>query len=390
VICSLRTLVALSLLVSLGGCQTIGGWFSGDGDELEPAELVEIQQTVPVNRLWSVNTGDGGNRSRPQLRPVAHDGLIWTADHRGRITAVDAESGRVEREIEIDLPVSSGPTVTDELILVGTFDGEVVLIERASGNIRWRAGLSSEVLARPVLHDGVVVARSIDGRVFGLEDSDGTRLWVYDRSVPLLSLRGNSDPLPRAGQVYIGYDDGRVVALRVADGSLLWDQEVSTPEGRTELDRLADVDGPMLAVGTELYAVTYGGRAAGLALESGRILWTKEVASASGLSLYRTQLAMTDRDDNIWVVDRRNGTTLWRDDRLLRRGLTRPVFFGGLLAVADFEGYLHFFDAESGDMVARSRGSKNAPAGAPLVVGNTLYLLDEDGNLSAWQAAGSN
>lgn len=387
---SLRTLIALSLLVSLGGCQTIGGWFSGDGDELKPAELVEIQQTVPVNRLWSVNTGDGGNRSRPQLRPVAHDGLIWTADHRGRITAVNADSGRVEREIEIDLPVSSGPTVTDELILVGTFDGEVVLIERASGNIRWRAGLSSEVLARPVHHDGVVVARSIDGRVFGLRDSDGTRLWVYDRSVPLLTLRGNSDPLPRAGQVYIGYDDGRVVALRVADGSLLWDQEVSTPEGRTELDRLADVDGPMLAVGTEVYAVTYGGRAAGLALESGRILWTKEVASASGLSLYRTQLAMTDRDDNIWVVDRRNGATLWRDDRLLRRGLTRPVFFGGLLVVADFEGYLHFFDAESGNMVARSRGSKNAPAAAPLVVGNTLYLLDEDGNLSAWQAAGSN
>jgi outer membrane protein assembly factor BamB len=389
VIRSLRTLVALSLLVSLGGCQTIGGWFSGDGDELEPAELVEIQQTVPVNRLWSVNTGDGGNRSRPQLRPVAHDGLIWTADHRGRITAVNADSGRVEREHEIDLPVSSGPTVTDELILVGTFDGEVVLIERASGNIRWRAALSSEVLARPVHHDGIVVARSIDGRVFGLDESDGTRLWVYDRSVPLLTLRGNSDPLPRAGQVYIGYDDGRVVALRVADGSLIWDQEVSAPEGRTELDRLADVDGPMLAVGTELYAVTYGGRSAGLALESGRILWTKEVASASGLSLYRTQLAMTDRDDNIWVVDRRNGTTLWRDDRLLRRGLTRPVFFGGLLAVADFEGYLHFFDAESGNMVARSRGSKNAPAAAPLVVGNTLYLLDDDGNLSAWQAAGS-
>lgn len=385
---SLRTILALALVLALAGCQTIGGWFSSDGEQLEPAELVEFQQTVATNRLWSVNTGEGINRSRPQLKPVADGGLIWTADHEGRITAVNADSGRIERNFEIDLPVSAGPTVTEEFILVGTFDGEVVVIDRSSGTIRWRAGLSSEVLASPVLHDGVVVARCIDGRVFGLDGSDGRRLWVHDRSVPLLTLRGNSDPLTRAGQVYLGYDDARVVALRVDDGSLLWEQEVSTPEGRTELDRLADIDGPMLAVGTELYVVTYHGRAAGLALESGRILWVKDVSSASGLSLSRTRLALTDREDSIWMIDRRNGATLWRDERLLRRELTRPVFLGDLVAVADFEGYLHFFEADGGDMVARSRASKHAPAAAPLVVGNTLYLLDEEGNLSAWRAGG--
>src|SRR5699024_955031 len=155
--------------------------------------------------------------------------------------------------------------------------------------------LSSEILALPVLHDGIVVARAIDGRVFGLDRSDGARLWIYDRSVPLLSLRGNSDPFARAGQVFIGFDDGLVAALRVSDGSVLWEQRVSSPEGRTELDRLADIDGPMIVVGTELYVVTYHGRLAGLALESGRTLWVKDISSASGLSLRRTQLAVTDR-----------------------------------------------------------------------------------------------
>lgn len=380
----------LTVILFLGGCQTVGGWFGSRGDEPEPAELREISQSVPVSRLWSVDTGDGINRSRPKIRLVADGELIWTADHRGRITAVDAATGRVDRRFDIDMQVSAGPAIAGRLLMVGTFDGELVVMDKATGAVRWRSQLSSEILAQPVMHDGVIVVRCIDGRVFGLDGDSGRRLWVHDRSVPLLTLRGNSDPFARAGQVFIGYDDGQVSALRVADGSVLWEQQVSTPEGRTELDRLADIDGPMLVVGTELYVVTYHGRLAGMALESGRILWVKDVASASGLDLRRTQLAMSDRDDSIWLVDRRNGATLWRDEQLLRRQLTRPAFVGGLLVVADFEGYLHFFDADSGQIAARVRASRDAPAAAPLVIGNTVHLLDQKGTLSAWRVGGSN
>lgn len=382
-----RLLLLFPAILILAGCQTIGGWFSSD-DELEPAPLSEIRQSVPIDRVWSVDTGGGINRSQPRIRPVADGDQIWVADHEGRITAVNAGSGRVEREIDIDLPISAGPSVTGDLVMVGTFDGELVVIDRESGRIQWRAQLSSEILSQPVLHDGIIVVRCIDGRVFGLDRSDGARLWVHDRSVPLLTLRGNGDPLTRAGQAYIGYDDGQVSALRVSDGSVLWEQRVSTPEGRTELDRLADIDGPMLVVGTELYVVTYHGRLAGLALESGRTLWVKDIGSSSGLSLRRTQLAVTDSNDHVWLIDRRNGATLWEDDQLLRRQLTRPVFLGGLVAVADFEGYIHFFDADSGQIAARAKAS-GAPAAAPLVVGDTLYLLDEDGTLSAWRVGRS-
>jgi outer membrane protein assembly factor BamB len=379
-----RILFLLPALLALAGCQTVGGWFSG-GDDLEPAELRDIAQSVPIERVWSVDTGDGVNRSQPRIRPVLEDGQVWVADHEGRITAVNADSGRIAREIDIELPISAGPAVTSDLIMVGTFDGELVVIDRDSGRIRWRAQLSSEILSRPVLHDGIIIVRCIDGRVFGLDPSDGERIWVHDRSVPLLTLRGNGDPLTRGGQAYIGYDDGQVTALRVSDGSVLWEQRVSAPEGRTELERLADIDGPMMVVGTELYVVTYHGRVAGLALESGRILWVKDVASSSGLSLRRTQLAVTDRDDHVWLIDRRNGATLWEDEQLLRRELTRPVFLGGLVAVADFDGYIHFFDAEGGQIVARVKSGGGAPAAAPLVVGDTLYLLGEDGDLSAWR-----
>ncbi len=378
----LRSTSLLFAVAILTGC----GIFSRDEGDLAPAELVEFTPTMEVERLWSTSAGRGVDRSRPNFRPYYEGGRLWVGDHRGQVIAVNAESGRVERRFDTGLELSAGPAVQDGLILLGTFDGKMVVLDAETGEQRWTASVSSEVLSYPVLHDGVVVVRCIDGRVFGLNVDNGRRIWVHDRSVPLLTLRGTSDPLARAGQVFIGYDDGMVSGLRIADGSVLWEQRVSEPEGRTELERMSDIDGPMVIVGTELYVATYRGRMAGMALESGRLLWVKDLSSHSGLSLRRTQLAASDREDAVWVVDRRNGATLWRDEQLRRRQLTRPVFYGTHLVVVDVEGYMHFYDADSGEFSARTRATRNPPANAPLVVGNTLYLLDTDGTLSAWRA----
>ena len=381
-----RIVVIAGLTVVLAGCQTVGGWFRGDSPTEPPADLVDFDAKISVNRLWSTNSGAGLSRSRPNFRPYHDNGLIWVGDHRGRVVAVDAERGNVTRRIDTDLELSAGPTVQEGVLLAGSFDGELVAMNPESGATRWRAQLSSEVLSYPVVHDGVVVARCIDGRTFGIDVNDGSRLWVHDRSVPLLTLRGTSDPLARAGRVYIGHDDGMVTALRVSDGSVMWEQRVSVPEGRTELDRLADIDGPMAIVGSELYLVTYRGRLASLALESGRILWVRDIASHSGLSVLRTQLAVADREDTVRILDRRNGSTLWDNERMARRSLTRPVFVGNYLVTIDEDGYMHWLDTNDGSFVARTRIGRNRPAEAPTVVGNVLYVLDEDGTLSAWRA----
>ncbi len=377
-----RTIILLSTALLLAGC----GTFGRDDGEAAPAELTEFTPSINIERLWSTNTGRGMSASQPNLRPYHEGGRLWVGDHRGRVVAVNADSGRIERSFSTELEISAGPAVQEGLVMIGTFDGKLVVLDADDGSELWSAQLSSEVLSYPVLHDDIIIVRCIDGRVFGFDARNGRRLWVHDRSVPLLTLRGTGDPLVRADQVFIGYDDGMVSALKVSDGSVLWEQRVSQPEGRTELERIADIDGPMAIVGTELYVVTYRGRLAGLALESGRIMWVKEVASHSGLSLSRIQLAAADREDSVWLVDRRNGATLWRDESLARRQLTRPVFYGNELVVVDADGYMHFYDTDSGEFAARTRATRKAPASAPVVVGNTLFLLDENGMLSAWRA----
>ena len=381
---AIRLALIFVAFTALSGCQTLSGWFSSDDDILPPAELVEFTASIGFEERWSVNTGDGPSERLGSVRPYFTDGELWVGDREGRITGVDATSGQIIEQFETELALSGGPAVYNDLIVFGTFNGQLVALDRSTGAERWRARLSSELLSFPVLHDGIIIARCIDGRTFGFDRADGARLWVYDRSIPLLTLRGNSDPLARAGRVYLGYDDGAVVSLDVASGSLRWEQRVSVSEGRTELERLADIDGPMVIVGNDLYVTTYAGRLASLAIESGRILWVKDLASFSGLSLRRTSLAAVDGDDSVWLVDRRDGSTLWSDDQLARRGVSRPVFIDDYLAVIDSEGYLHAYDVDSGEFAGRERVASEGVAGAPIVAGDSLYLLDNDGTLSAW------
>lgn len=382
-----RLLTAALLLLLLQGCSWFKNW-GKDDDPGAPAELVEFEPTLATRELWSQSIGDGIGKGGPQLRPVYLDGMLYAADHKGRLMALDADSGRVRWELKTELPLSGGPGVDASYVYVGTENGEVHALDRNDGSLLWTAQVSSEVLAAPVSGDGIVVVRCIDGRVFGLDQASGRRLWIYDRAVPLLTLRGNAVPVIWAGMAYIGYDSGEVIALDLKSGSLAWEQAVVTSEGRSELERLSDIDGQMIYVASDLLVSSYKNRLASLAADSGRLLWFKDIASASGVAVDRTNLAITDREDNVWLLDRRNGATAWKQDQLHNRALTRPALIGNFVVVGDFEGYLHWINLLDGRFAARDKVGGKGFAAAPLVVGDRLFVMTQKGRLVAFTAGG--
>lgn len=379
-------LVSASVALMLTGCSVFGK----KDKERAPMKLEPIAAGLDVDRVWSRSIGKGPGRAGNGLVPRYADDALWVADRRGHVESLDLRTGQRLWSVDLDLPLSAGPTPGDDVIALGTLEGQAVLLERASGEVRWRAQLSSEVIAPPVMQDDLVVVRCIDGRVFGLEKDTGQRRWVYDRSVPLLTLRGNSRPLIRGRQLFIGHDDGSVTALSLEDGRRLWEQRVGTGEGRTELDRLADIDGPMAIVGLDLYAASRHGRTVSIALDSGRLLWVKNLGAWSGLTVNRSELAISDTEDRVHLLDRRSGSTIWTNEKLLRRGLSRPAFQGEFVVVADNEGYLHWLSRESGEFVARRETGSKRLNGGPLVVDELVVLYDQDGKLSVWRLAGGN
>jgi outer membrane protein assembly factor BamB len=186
--------------------------------------------------------------------------------------------------------------------------------------------------------------------------------------------------------VFVGYADGTVTALKASDGAQLWNQPMVSPEGRTELERLADVGIQMVIVASDLIVSSYKKRVASLAADSGRLLWFKEISSFTGVQVDRTNLAVSDAGGDLWLLDRRNGSTLWKIDQLTNRGLTVPAFYGDLVVVGDEEGYLHWINISDGAFVARVREGRKGFAAAPLSVGTTLYVLTSKGSLVAYRA----
>jgi outer membrane protein assembly factor BamB len=378
-----RGLLCLLCLLALSGCE----WLKGRGtkDNVEPpADLVEFETSAPVRKVWSMGIGDGIERTGTRPRPVEAGGQVFAADLDGTVVSVDLLTGRKVWSISAEQRLSSGPGTGDGLVVVGGLDGGVIALDRDSGSAKWATEVSSEVLTNPVIADGIVVVRTNDGRVFGLNVADGSRAWLFDRGMPLISLRGNAAPLIVDGTVYVGYDSGKVVALALTDGSLLWEQTIAAPNGRTELERMTDIDGEIVATEGELFLVTFRGQAASIARDSGRILWTRDMSSFTGVSVAEGSVYLTDADGALWALDRTSGTSQWKQEALAHRWLTTPMVFGDYLVVGDFDSYLHVLSRTDGSTAARFRVGDEGIRAAPLVIGAHVVTASIDGELAAF------
>jgi outer membrane protein assembly factor BamB len=376
-----RTLALLCVLAALAAC-------SKDKTAEPPAELVDIKQTLTVEKLWSTGVGGGGEKLRLALGLAAGDDVLYAASRGGDVRALDAGTGRTRWESSTEAELAAGPSAGDGLVVVGTSSGTVIALEAQDGKERWRAKLSGEVLATPLVAGDRVIVRTVDGRLRALGAADGKEAWMVEDTVPRLTLRGTSPPV-RAGDVVVcGFDTGRVMAVSIPTGNILWQAQVSTPRGRSELERLADVDAAVRVAGDEVYAVGYQGRIAMIALDSGQIWWTRELSSYRDIGLDDSQLYVATSDGDVAALRRRDGGVVWQQTGLKRRGLGAPVAHGGAVVVGDFDGYLHWLDRDSGRFVARERPGSTRFATAPIVIGDRLFVIDDGGDVAAYRAGG--
>ena len=375
-----RTASLVLAALALSAC----GVFGKDDEDLKPLELTDIETTLSVKRLWQVKLGDGAEFLRVALRPAADGNRIYAASHDGKVLALDPESGKAAWRTDLDLVLSSGPGVGENLVVVGSADGLLIALDAATGAERWRADIVGETLASPAIEDETVVVLTIDNRLRGLSAFDGSERWIVEQSTPLLTMRGSATPVVVGSTVVAGFDNGRLVAADLDSGDVLWEQLLSPPSGRSDLDRLADIDGMISVVGQDIYAAGYQGNLASFAAESGQILWARDISTFEGVSADWNNLYTTTDEGEIIAFTRRTGDEAWRQGSLLRREPTVPVPFGTTVVVGDLDGYLHFFSNFSGEPVARLRLGSAAISADPLVVANRLYVQSDSGTLAAY------
>ena len=371
-------------LIAAGSLLASCGLFGDEEEELEPMELVDIDQVLKVKKIWSSKVGDKSEFLRVALRPASDGSRIYAASYDGNVTAYDPESGSQVWRTELDIELTAGPGVGEGYLVVVAKDGFAVLLNTSTGEEVWRADVAGESLAKPLIKGNSVIIQTIDNRLQALSLFDGDSRWSIVQTSPALTMRGSSSPVIIGNTVIAGFDSGRLVAADVDTGTISWESLLSPPKGRSDLDRLSDIDGAMAVVGQDLYASGYQGRLAAIASESGQILWNREISSYEGVAADWTSLYTVRDNGEIVALGRQNGNESWRDASLLRREPTLPIPFGTTVVVGDLEGYLHFFNTIDGEAVARARLGSEAITADPLVMANRLYVQSDSGQLAAY------
>jgi outer membrane protein assembly factor BamB len=360
---------------------------SKDKNVDRPAKLTPLPHpSLKVRHIWSASVDD---KKAVALRlglgiSVAND-RVYAAGHRGDVVALDLGTGRVAWRARTRAPLSGGTATGNGLVIVGASDGQLFALDATNGQIRWKSRLNGEVVSPAAISERLIALRTVDGKLHALDPANGHELWSQEQAVPRLSLRGTARPVIVGDVVLCGFDNGKVLAVNGNDGSVQWEATVTPPHGRTELERLADIDSAVSVSGQNVYAVGFQGRVAMLALDTGQVWWSHESSSYRGLSLDDEVAYVSSSDGEVVALKARTGTEIWRQAALSHRGLSPIAVMENALVIADFQGYVHWLDKASGALIARARSGKVRVSTAPIVTGDTVVVINDRGHIDAYR-----
>lgn len=390
-------LLFVVLVFILGGCST------SPSPVLPPVKLTAVKNEFSIKRLWEADFGEGAGENYLKLTPVLENNVLYTSDYQGMVTAYNTQDKSVRWQVELAMPISTALTLDDDLLLSGSSHGDVIALQKTDGRVVWRAQVSSEVLAPPAVSGSIVIVRCVNGMLYALDRKDGKKIWSMEQITPALTLRGTSAPVIAGDIVLSAFDNGRLLAVNLQSGKLLWQATIAIPRGRTDLERMVDLDATPVVVDDIVYAVSYQGRIAAVQLGSGRILWSRDINSYNGMAVDAYRIYLVDDQSRVWALDRFNGATLWKQEGLLRRSLTTPRLQNQYVIIADFDGFVHWLRRDNGKVVARLRlnaydytdpnldetqdlqfPKTNNILAPPVVNGNSLIAMDRYGHTEAF------
>ncbi len=369
-------IVLLGFLVSCGG----------NKDNADPpAELTAIKINVPLQLNWALDTRAAKNRASYRLRPLLVGNRAYSIDTDGTVVSVDLASGRKLWKFDTELTPITGLAGNDQILIATSQDGDIAAYRESDDELEllWKTRIESEIRATPLVDNDQVFVRSVDGKLRSLAIADGNEQWVVARSVPALSLTGNSEPLVQGELVFAGFDDGKLIAYDRVTGQTRWESTISAPGGRTEIERLVDVDGSFVIRDGVIYVSSFQGRLAAIQAVSGDLLWSREFSSYQPIAIDDDALYLSADNSHLWAIDRRTGTAFWKQDVLHARKITAPAILGDNLVVADLDGYLHWFSRSEGTLLGRIRTSYTRNYVQPITWQDSVLTLDKQGLLAS-------
>ncbi len=378
-------------------------WFSKKTGQ-EPMELESFKETAKLKKLWSKDVGDGQGIGYTQLTPAIDADKFFTVDHEGIVTAIDRLKGKklwskkitkewtglagvvvhTFKNPDINNGITGGISSGGGLLFVGNYAGELIALSAVDGTEVWRKQIKGEISSVPQTNGLVVAVQTMNGKLFVVDAKTGADLWFYENPPPVLTLRGTAAPVVTDSVIYAGFANGRLMAFNPGNGLILWEQRIAMPKGRSELDRMVDIHASPLMKDGIIYVGTYQGRITALSRGTGGNVWGQDGSTTEAMAAAEDKLFVSHSDGKITAYNLTSGEVVWQNEKLLRRALGGPQLFGNYIAVVDYKGYMHVLKQIDGELAARTRIDSSGVRAPLLTDGQTLYVYDNEGDITAF------
>ena len=379
----IKRLSLAAIVIALAAC-------SSNPNEHKPSPLPVLPaktQQIKAQKIYTVQIGKGLNVTEVAPHLAMQNDKLYAASHNGVIAAIDVQ-GKTVWQQQTQQTVTGGVSAAYGRVVVATATADVWLLDANTGAVQWRKTLLSPILAAAAQSAERVIVQSSDGKVYGLDAKTGNTIWVFDTPVAALSLRGYASPVVMNENVIVTTELGKVMALDANTGIAQWESRVATPDGRSELERMVDIDGAMLVNDDTLYVGSYQGQLTALNVRTKpQLKWQQALSSYRALAQSDTQLFAVDASSHVIAFDKITGQVLWKQQALAWRNLSKPVSFNNYLLVGDNDGYVHIMAQDSGKLLGRF--SVKGTVVDLTVFNQQLWVHTQKGQLSAWSFAGA-
>jgi outer membrane protein assembly factor BamB len=367
------------LTLALAGCANKGVKV----EEAKPSPLPKLEQAKTLVPVFSQNVASTDEADPLRMRLDVDNGVIFVINPNGEVEAFQGKQRLWQRKISKQ-GLSSGVEAKDGLVVVGSPKGQLFALDQATGETKWTAQLSGAILAPSLIHAGRVITVANDGTVFAHEVETGKQAWTYNLPNVQFSLRGQAAPVALdARNVLIASANAYIYAIDAISGTPKMQRRVAVSEGRSDIQRLIDIDGEPAVAGQFVVTTSYQGQVTVLDLASQQVVWSEDASSIQRPEVKGNGVFVAQTDGKITAYEITTGNKLWENEQLLNRQLSNPVMLGNDLVVGDLDGVLHLIDPSTGAIIGRSKTSGEVRT--LRVIDNQLYVSTRKGAMSVWQ-----
>jgi len=374
-----RAASALAAAVAVGllaGCSVFNSMFSAE--KPKPKELEPIAAPITVRPAWNQSIG----AVQFPLTVAVNGNVLTMAASDGGVVAVEADSGRAVWRADVGAKISAGVGSDGSIAAVVTRDGELVVLE--GGRVKWKKVVGVRVATAPLVAGGRIFVLGVDRTIHAFDASDGIRLWQVQRPGDALTL-SQTGVIVAFKNTLVAGQGPRMAGFDPVSSSLRWEAPLGSPRGANEVERLADLIGPVVRSGDLICARSFQAAVGCVDAQLGSVAWTKNVGGTDAISGDAELLFGADASDRINAWRTATGDVAWTSEALMFRGLGAPAAVAQSVVFGDSSGTLHWFSRAKGESQARVPTDGN-PITTPLVsVGGMLIVVTRGGGVFAFR-----